>query len=585
MRCCLVWLVVLACLFSAGQAKAGEQTSLDFVYVNANIGEAAGGHTALRLGTTVFHFQFFSEGRFLLVRDSWPHFCYIYNELRNRSIFINPLPLSLKVYTSVKAHFTRVLMAQQQDLDRLHTAEDQRVQLSRLVDGTGRLNLDYVGLFTREGTGDAEMVTLRQHVTAQLGAPVMTELQAQVGRRLGRLETDRFAELSDLLLEREFFQLLATGASLDSTVIIPSSPDFPGLSSAEERVLRRYRDRLLDSIIRLLRSSRSDRARSLLLQTARYLVVCRSLKTHTLLTLDPFSSRAVAVPPPADSDLQGLFLQLGRDEQRARQGFFQETAYPDIAYALLETVQGRRHELADAIRSDRPIRVEAGILLPSRRGTVPLPHLPWTRGELQGLLAAKRAELKELRCRFDSRYSYDLLDRNCATELLRTLNSSFPDRETERRELGGRLEPDKGLNFIPNQLYAAVREEFPVTEELLLPSRRLRQLEGLYAENHSLSVRLRESNTVSTTLYAVRIEDTPFLFFTDDVLLLRPVLGITNFCWAAVSSLAGILTLPMDGGERIHQGLRGMFYSLPELAFNNIRKGSYGFAATAELGP
>jgi hypothetical protein len=584
-RCCLVWLVVLACLFPAGRTKAGEQTSLDFVYVNANIGEAAGGHTALRLGTTVFHFQFFPEGRFLLVRDSWPHFCYVYNELHNRSIFIGRLPLSLQVDTSIKSHFTRLLMAQQQDLDRLHTAEDECVQLSCLVDGTERLNLDYVGLFARKGTDDADMVTLRQHISSQLGALQMTEPQAQVGRRLARLETDRFAELSDLLLEREFFRLLATGASLDSTVILPSSPDFPGLSPAEERVLQRYRERLRYSIIQLLRSSRPDRARSLLLQTARYLVVSRSLTTHTLLTLDPFSSRAVAVPPPADSDLQGLYLQLGREEQRARQGFFQETAYPDIAYALLETVQGRRHELANAIQSKHPIRVEGGILLPSRRGTVPLPHLSLTRGELQRMLAAKRAELKELRGRFDSRYSYDLLKRNCATELLRSLNSSFPDRETGRRELGGWLDPDKDLNFIPNRLYADVLKEFPVTEEVLLPARRLRQLEGLYAENDSLSVRLRESNTLSSTLYTARAEDTPFLFFTDNAFWFRPVLGITNFCWAALSGFSGILTLPMDNGTRIHQGLRGMFYSLPELAFNNIRKGSYGFAATAELGP
>ena len=68
-------------------------------------------------------------------------------------------------------------------------------------------------------------------------------------------------------------------------------------------------------------------------------------------------------------------------------------------------------------------------------------------------------------------------------------------------------------------------------------------------------------------------------------MLLRPILGITNFLWGTANSIGGVFTLPIDGGERFHQGLRGMFYSLPELVFGNIRKGTYGFAETAATGP
>ena len=595
MHCCIVWLIVLACLFPSGRAEAEETTSLDFIYVNANIGEAAGGHAALRLGSTMFHFQFFPEGRFLLVRDSWSHFHYVYNELRNRSVFIARLPLSAQVYASLRAHFTRLLMAQQQDLEVLDSAERELLLLSRLADGTGQLALDTLGLFDCNGTGNADMLTLQQEISLQLGESFVTTRQVQLERRLRHLNVDLvrqlqgtclLAEIQELLLEQEFFRVLARGAPLAPVVVISPSPDFAALSPAEEQILQKYRTRLLGSIIRLLQSRRKDRPQALLLQTARYLVVCRSLASHTLLTLDPFSARAVAVQPPADNDLQGLFARIRRDAARSRQDFFREIDHPDIAYAILETARGRLYEIEKARDGGSPIRVELGILLPSRQGKVSLAGLSMDHLTLEARTAAKRVEVAAVRQRLDSRYEYDLLERNCATELLRALNSAFPDRETGRRELGGWLEPDKGLNFIPNQFYTAVLEEFPVCEERALPSRRLRQLAALYAENNVLSVlRVRESNTVSSTLYRARIEDTPFLFFTDNTFLLRPVQGIANFCWAAVSGLSGILTLPLDGGERIYQGARGMFYSLPELVFNNIRKGTYGFAATAAVGP
>ena len=587
-RCRLVLLIVLACFFPAAQAGAGETTttSLDFIYVNANTGEAAGGHTALRIGSTVFHYQFFSEGRFLLVRDSWSHFRYVYNELRNRSIYVARLALSPQVYALLKGHFTRLLMARQQDLYLLYSAENQLSLLRQLADGTSaQLKLDTVGLFDSGTTGDVAMMTLRRNLAGQLGDLWLREQQVQVEQRLATMQVDRLAELQDLLYEQEFFRLLATGAPLASSAVLPFSPELHGLTVGEKQVLQSYRKQLLGSIICLLNSHRPDRARSLLLQTARYLLLSRSLATDTLLTLDPFSARAVFVQPPAESDLRGMLVQVQRDAERSRRNFFQEIEHPDIAYAVLETVQGRRNEIRGALQHGTPIRVESGILLPSRQGAVSLTGLPGVSSDLPGLIAEKSVEVAELRQQLESRYGYDLLQRNCVTELLRALNTAFPDPEIERRELGGRLEPDKGLNFIPTRFYAAVREEFPVHEERVLPSRRLRRVAVLYEEDDLLSTWLRESNTVTSTLYAARVEDTPFLFFTDNAFLLRPVLGITNFCWAAVSSLTGILTLPLDGGKRIHQGLRGMFYSLPELAFNNIRKGTYGFAATAAVGP
>ncbi len=39
--------------------------------------------------------------------------------------------------------------------------------------------------------------------------------------------------------------------------------------------------------------------------------------------------------------------------------------------------------------------------------------------------------------------------------------------------------------------------------------------------------------------------------------------------------MAGLLTLPWDGGENLRLGAKGALISLPELFFFNIRKGSF----------
>ncbi|MDP1558269.1 MAG: hypothetical protein Q8K59_00405 [Nitrosomonas sp.] len=581
-------------LLWAGRVESTVATTLDFIYVNANTGEAAGGHTALRLGSTVFHFQFFPQGRFLLVRESWSHFHYVYNELRNRSVFIDRVPLTPEVYTRLRHHFTGLLIQQQQNLDQLQEAEIQQQLLTQLADGVEQLELETIGLFDPESIEDIDMRSLHQRVRHELGDHFLSDRYQQVERKLANLAAEPeqqthgvswAARLQGLLLEREFFQSMEAGVSLAPESVVESSAGAPNLTSEQRQVLERYRGKLATSVIGLLQSRRPDRARSLMLQTARYLIVSRSLANGALLTLDPFSSRAIRVSVEQKRELQGLHTQLQYDAAQAQRSFFKEATHPDIAYAILESSLGRLHEIAQTLLHGSSVRVEPGILLPARKGAVSVTGLPFVRARLPALAAENAAKLSQLRQQVDRQYAYELIHRNCATELLHALNSAFIDRIIGQRELGGWMAPDAGLAFIPSQFHTQIAERFPVQEKKVLPSRRLRQLEVMYQSGGALQIWLRESNTFSSTLYTPRTEDTPFLFFTDDTLLLRPILGITNILWGAASSVGGIFTLPIDGGERLHQGLRGMFYSLPELVFSNIRKGTYGFAETATAGP
>ncbi len=587
-------LCLTVCILWADWVEAEDAKTLDFIYVNANTGEAAGGHTAIRLGTTVFHFQFFPEGRFLLVRGSWSHFRYVYNELRNRSIFVARVPLAPSVYNKVRNNFTNLLIEQQQDLDQLQRVEDQLHLLAELADDAMQLELETVGLFDRERVENVDIRSLHQAIQKQLGDNYLSTERQRIETSLANLAVDHgeqtagipwIARLQNKILEREFLQIVETGWSLAPGSVFGPLQGTPDLTSEQQQILEGYKEKLAVSIIGLLQSRRPDRARSLLLQTARYLVVNRSLATGTLLTLDPFSSRANLVPIKQKDELPGLHAQLQQNAVQAQKDFFTEKAHPDIAYTIMETALARLHELESALHEGSPVRVEPGKLLPSRKGYVSLSELFIPRSRLQVLVAENEVRLARLSQHVDRKYSYDLIARNCATELLRSLNSSFSDSVIGQSELGGWLAPESGLIFIPNQFYLQIAEHFPVQDREVFLSRRLRQLDELYEHGNTLLIKVRESNTLSSTLYMRRNEDTTFVFFTDDALLLRPIFGVTNFIWGAANGVGGLFTLPIDGGERFYQGLRGMFYSLPELFFSNIRKGTYGFAETVSVRP
>jgi hypothetical protein len=75
--------------------------------------------------------------------------------------------------------------------------------------------------------------------------------------------------------------------------------------------------------------------------------------------------------------------------------------------------------------------------------------------------------------------------------------------------------------------------------------------------------------------YKFNDQDAAFLIFTDDNILMRPIFGSINLAVATTMSIYGSLSLAFDSGKALKDGTMGILMSLPELAFFNIRKGSY----------
>ncbi len=583
------WLLLFAPLpvWAASALEQSAESSLDFLYVNANAGEAAGGHTALRLGDSVFHYQFFPDNTFLLVREPWDHFRFLYNDLHNRSIALASLPLDPEVYCRIRNHFTEQLIGQQQFFDTLQALQEEDALVGKML--AGRYGMSVLGLgFFKKSPGSQLSSVLAGRIAEKLGEDFLQQAAAEAEETLQRIlaaihDGERAAlQLKEQLELREALRVLGEGWTLDVLALITPLEGERGLNPLEKEFLEGFGENLVHSIVELLQSRRPDRGESLLLQTARYLVVRHSLAAGRLYTLDPFPDN-VPVVELTDGELTGeglLFLQeeLFGQAEKQRSLFFQQGVHPELAYSFLETARARAWELEQAGKGEKGVRILARVTLPSRGRMVSLGKSQDKGENITAIDQSLTEELQLLRERSEELYGYNLFLRNCATELIRSLNSAFPDPETGRTALGGWLEPDSTLLFIPFLFYEQSLAAFPVQEKQILSARRLHNLEYLYQQENDLLVWFRESNTFTSTLYEPRSTDTPFLFFTDDTLFLRPIQGFFNLAYAILYGAAGMVTFPLDDGERFRQAGRGIFYSLPELGFGNIRKGSYSTA-------
>jgi hypothetical protein len=591
-----VTVALLLALFLPVSSGAQESEGIDiieFIYINANVGGAAGGHTALKLGEDVFHYQFFPDKRFLLVRESWDQFKLVYTRLRNRSIYTALCRVDSSSYQKIKDNFTRVLGAQAFDLYREDLLEEQLLLLHGFGAESLSIRVAGLGFFDPSATDSADAVMLRTLVRDRLGEGFLAEQQLLSRNRLDALITlvveqgagseklyDLLIELGDTRKKLAALEVLEKGLGLLDSALSADPPDLV-LTEEQVQALRTYLDRQLQSTLELLASERPDMGEALLLQLARCQALLLSLKSDRLLTLDPYPDDApIKAVDPADHEMQLYMIQL-RDIYLKNRAvlldlFAQSSGFSaDLLYNMLENVNGRLAEVSGGIDSAHPVRASYRLMSPSR-GAVSEEPLA-VAGEidfspLEKELASRQDSFSES---LADKYYYRLITRNCVNELLKTINSSFSDPAEVENGLGASIDPEAEMVVMPHDLYSRVVRNYRVLELRYFPSRRSQGLEILSESMSQPRLWLQEGNTLSSTLYTPRTEDTPFLFFTDDQSWARPLLGVGNLGWAAVYSLGGIFSLATGNVEPFYQGLRGMFYSLPELFFANIRKGTY----------
>lgn len=283
---------------------------------------------------------------------------------------------------------------------------------------------------------------------------------------------------------------------------------------------------------------------------------------------------------------------------RKRDRFFGAGIFREAEYGGLERLGNLLLDVERAQATGEPLRAPPKSPFPSRQATVRVPAPDRAdQATLEREMAAARAAEADFSAMLERLYGYDLLRRNCVTELFAVINDALtgqlaaeqggegapagePDAALQaesRQRLGGFIDPGRGLTFIPVVSVGSVEENYAVAARRDRLSYRSARLAEMKAREGAVKVFLRESNTVTSTVYRRGPGDSAFLFFTDDALLLRPVFGAFNLLAGAGEGLLGLLTLPVEGPERLVSGARGVVFSLPELLFFNLRKGSMAY--------
>jgi hypothetical protein len=569
----------------AASADAG----LAFVHVEANVGGASGGHSALRVGERVYHFQLGDERLLRLQRVDWDVFRFRYNVLQNRPLKLAHLDVDAATRRTVDDRFTSVLLRQQREADALAELERDRALYEAALGRRPGVPTPAAGLFDPAGAPPPGARELAQRLARPLAAAETTldaeGLAAPLLTAPGAAGRYREALALDFALRalRE-----ARPLADDTWVAAPGPP----LRNGERSALHALQAALERSMGRLLQDRvRPDRAAPLLVALARHRAAERSLRSGRLLLVDPFPAEAPSLAgrelERRRAELAAVAERLDARVARERRAQLAGHAPHELGLARLEMLAARAREYRAGAEEGRAVREPGDVGVPRRSRALVVPAAPPPLAAAQARLAALDAERDALRSARSAEWHYDLFGRhgeNCVTELGHTVNAALGDPS---RALGGRIDPDAWLRFWPLVFFRDVEQHLAVTRVETLPAHRVylqAQLEEGEDGAARLATRLRESNTVTSALYSPRDPDGSFLFFTDGRVLTRPLLGAANLLWATGDGLVGLLSAPFDRGDRLVRAGRGLLFSVPELFFVNIRKGSFD-AATLPAAP
>ena len=592
----------LALLLWLGSANA---ETFQYLYIEANEGNASGGHVAIQFADEVFHYQY-SNGLTRLMLEDAQDFRFDYRFLQNRSLHVADIEVSSNVFADLQTHFKRQFWDQDRQFKQLQSLENDRLLLEWLknvrnspspIPPPQPLSLPGAGLFSQE----AQNGVSGPCDTRLASNSIMTELQNQIRmqdgpefleHKLAQLRTDiqRLSPASVIHSEYGFAQRhidLLNGFMALQAIQTPSplhaeschaldATQWP-LDDGKIQTLKNYRHHLLQTARRMLQSTRPDWGHALFVTLARLVVVEQSLSSGQWVFLDDFNADAPTLSTELyqrqETEMHTLQKKAEQQWQQYWQTFGAEKRLDDNAYTDLELAANRYSEWQVGLKLQQ-LRYQGQQALPDRSLPMPTATMPETSiQQLDEVLGAIQVKLSEKNAEIEQHYAYNLITRNCVTEIFRTMDQAMSPQTG--RSLSDSLNTD--FSFIPFIAFDRLKDHLTVRNSYILPSFRQLELDRLYAERFAPWIFIRESNVLSADLYHYNPDDAAFVFFTDNGLLLRPLFGAFNTLTGIGQSLLGLFKWPTDGGIALNNGTRGILMSLPELAFVNIRKGSYKF--------
>ena len=561
-----------------------------------NEGQSSGGHSAIRIDESVYHFEHRGDGLIQIRRDRRRPFERAYRGRGNRRIDVLGLDLPADVVGTLeeslraRTHRESILFGRLESLD-----EDLRFTREALEHRDPHVSVPALGIFEAE-YGSADCLTrLGFQDPGQLASDLSSAVDRAVVER--QSASDRISSAVAPWRTRQLIEATSLVEALRAIANCHSvSPSFLAPLATHEfsdGVWNAVEGKLRADLTRLVSSTRPDRGLALLLTWGRLQAAHESLDRRQVILLDSFDeddSQATAAP-------RAWHNERAREAIRAREAALAALEERQSGLPLepfLDRLERTQHDAIHAEEGTIHRRSEPiGILqttraLERRTKKIPLPiSRPLTDEQLRSrqtaLLRAKKVVFSGLQ----KKARYSLMTQNCVTELLEVLddalaeNASTADFAQDRR---GDIESP--LSFVPVAAHRIVARNAPIKgRERLLGTRELaiERERAAHAGRFALGSRVRESSPRTSKHYEPHPADSTFLFFTDRTIWTRPLAGLANIVTSTLVGTAGLITLPFDRGQRLRDAAMGFSMSVPELFFFNIRKGSYPITPPASL--
>jgi hypothetical protein len=608
-------------------AKVKEKEDLDsfeFIYVNANSGQSSGGHTAIKFGNWVYHFQYYPDKIFHIVREKWHDFRFAYNIHGNRSIWILKVHSGKSARTKLESGFTRKLLIQEKYLSQIQDIQKEKTWVrAKISNNWNHLGIDSFGYFhwekNPEPSSDPAGLTseflnlgdsyqkLKTRIREEFGrTKVSREIQASK-KSLRNLRPPKsfpitlpkeegleypseislnIYEFRESIQNLGFWKALEMEANLRPGALIRT--DLP-LLDAEILHLREFRKFLEDQIIEEIGISSSISGQRLLHLLGMYLVISASLDQNKLIVLDCFGTDYQAIDATGNKLFQEMESQVRSARNKEWKSWIQDKSGDPINYFIrVQDLANRYREIERARTEKRVIRNSPNLMLPTKTGNFPKTWISHSYDE--SALSENWQEyfdhLENWENRFQKKlqelYPYNLVLKNCTTEIFDSIDQI--DRWNQfqiQKDLGDRISPRISLALIPAIAHSRVASHYKIKGETEIPGYRIYKWKK---ESPGSGLDWLVANTtLGSKVYSKPPEDHNFIFFTDDTFALRPFFGLVNLGAGMTEMGIGIFTLPWDQGIKIQSGFESIFYSVPELIFFNIRKGSFPNVLASDL--
>ncbi|WP_445370150.1 hypothetical protein ACH518_11380 [Methylomonas sp. HW2-6] len=602
------WLVGALLAAAAGSVAAA---SFDFLYIEANEGNASGGHAALRFGDRVYHFQHVEPGLLRLYRDDFAAFRFAYADQQNRTLHGHRIEVADAYYHALQETFDSRLAQQNRELSVLRALQED-ADLSRDLQDSEQvpqLRLRALGYFLEEyraapipaaaaGGDSPELAALRAAALQKYGPDFLAQKRRALWQELLTLTPDDLAQASasvqpagrltfaqqykNRLLNLAALDLLLAGKSPRADALLTLSGAHYRLSEAQQNTLIQYRDQTRADLLRLLHSERPDWGYPLLVGMARLHALQQSLAGGYLTVLDRRAADADPYAPAVDLPTA---LQYSRQLLSAANAQLAAAqALDERGYATIEHGANAVFALERALSEQPAAALPRFSNTPDKSASADWPRPPLPAATAEAYRAGAAARLADYRRQLFERYAYHLVQRNCVTEIFQLLNATAAQASAtvDASDLATLSEQALGAyldghfpNPIPFVAFDRVGERYRTVASYQLPAYRDRQIRERYRTAPDWWVDLQESNSLTSSLYRWQGSDAAFVFFTQDAVWPRPLQGGVNLAAAALETGFGLLSWPWDAGQHVTKGMKGWAVSLPELVFFNIRKGSF----------